>query len=163
MIQLQATEETKAHHRDFLALLARIQQPSTIVRRDVGRAVRRGIAENFVRERAGDGPAWAPLAPLTIRTRIRRGFGAGPKLFNTGRLLRSYTEEFDRDHDQRFRSTATGYEMEYGSTDYRAAWHEGGTSRMPARPVLFLSSRSETDLSYSLANVHTRIFASAGF
>jgi len=163
MIEIQATTATQTAHRDFIELLDRLHRPTVTVRRDVGRVVRIGFGENFLRQRAGDGPAWAALAPATIRDRLRKGFGSGPILYRTGRLFRSYTEEFNQDHDQRQRLRTSGYELEYGSSDYRAAWHEGGTRHMPARPVTFLSNRAERDIEGTLGNYFNRVFQSAGF
>jgi len=163
MIELQATPETQQAQRDFLDLLGRLHRPTVAVRREVGRSVRLGFSENFVRQRAGDGSAWAPLAPATIRDRIRQGYGPGPKLFRTGRLLRSYVEEFHSEHAQRFRILSSGYQMEYGSDTYYARFHESGTQSMPARPVTLLSRRAENGVEAALDNYFGRVFRAAGF
>lgn len=40
-----------------------------------------------IRTQGGGAATWPPLAPSTVATRIRLGFGAEPPLIRTGRLL----------------------------------------------------------------------------
>jgi len=163
LLEVQATEEAKQAQDGLIEALLSLGRPSVMVRREIGKEVRIGIATNFLAQRAGDGPKWTELRPYTIRERLRLGYGASPMLYRTGKLFRSYTEEFDPDHSQRFRSTRTGWEMEFGSDDYRAGWHEGGTRRMPARPVLFLGHRAQDAISREFNRLFNLILEQAGY
>ncbi len=86
-----------------------------------------------------EGPGWAPLAPSTV---ARKGFAT--ILVETGALKASLTE--DKAPGAVYREMPDGLEM---GTDYRsprqggrwasvalASFHQFGTRRMPARPVI---------------------------
>jgi hypothetical protein len=66
------------------------------------------------------GGKWRPLAPSTIRKK-----GHSRILFERGKLIKSW----------RMR-TSSGYSVSVYSEDPKAIFHEEGTSRMPARPML---------------------------
>lgn len=72
----------------------------------------------------GPFPEWAPLAESTEDEKARLGFDAGAPLLRTGELRDSISHE------------THGLEAVIGSTDERMVFHEFGTSKMPARPVL---------------------------
>lgn len=72
---------------------------------------------------------WAPLADSTLAEKLRLGYPPDP-LVRTGTLRRSLTErplgiERLRPHD-----------MEAGTGVGYASFHQGGTSKMPARPLI---------------------------
>lgn len=100
--------------------------------------IRQQFADNFRREAARE--AWAPLAPVTIRERIRLGYGRGPKLRRTGALMRHVltappkVSRAGGDVALRIRpGDSVG-----GVPKYRALAR--GTGRMPARPMVVINS-----------------------
>lgn len=72
---------------------------------------------------AGGGKPWQPLKPATIAAKRKKGYSAKP-LIKTGALRQSFMPFHDR------RVAGVGSEMEI------AAYHEEGTSVLPARPML---------------------------
>lgn len=77
---------------------------------------------------AGKFPAWAPLAESTEREKLRLGYNANEPLLRTGALRDSITNKVER-------LTAI-----IGSTSPIMLYHEYGTVRMPARPVIGLAA-----------------------
>lgn len=73
---------------------------------------------------AGQFGAWPQLAESTQDERERLGFSPNDPLLRTGELQASISHE------------TRGLEAEIGSTSEIAPYHELGTSKMPARPVL---------------------------
>lgn len=74
----------------------------------------------------GSFPEWPELAESTKDDRAAKGFAENEPLLRTGELHDSIEHEVH------------GAELEavIGSKDERMEWHELGTERMPARPVL---------------------------
>lgn len=148
---LEPTAEMKAEGQRLADRLRRLRRPLPELTEPLAEVVRAGFQQNFEQEREGGGRAWNPLAPSTVRERIRLGFpGKHPILVRTGRYKRSFLEA-GRDHIARRKRTATGWEMEEGSRDYRAAWLEEGTRNIldsdwfhiPPRPVTKLGPEVE--------------------
>lgn len=73
---------------------------------------------------AGEFPEWPELADSTKEDRLKQGFSEDEPLLRTGKLRDSLGHE------------VKGLEAVIGSTDERMVFHEFGTSRIPARPVL---------------------------
>lgn len=105
----------------------------------VGMALLADFAQNFAQEGGlfGRISAWAPLAPGTVRERVRLGYGgAHPILYRTGQLAQSTSQRgtpgniFDVQPMRLTVGTATPY----------AQFHQQGTSRMPARRIIGLTS-----------------------
>ncbi len=95
------------------------------------------IARQFASEGRAEGTLWATLAPSTLRRRRDR---ATPILQSSGALLRSFTIRGAAGHVERLEehSLAIGTSLPY------ALFHQTGTQRMPARPIIVLSgARSE--------------------
>lgn len=69
-------------------------------------------------------PAWAPLAAATEEQKARMGYPANAPLLATGELRESIVHEVGV------------LEATVGSIDPVMEYHEFGTSRMPARPVI---------------------------
>lgn len=79
-----------------------------------------------------EGPGWKPLAPSTNRDRVKKGYPpAHPILERKGDLKASATVK-GRSHIRRYVAGTKGIEV--GSRDAKAAFHQYGTRRMPARP-----------------------------
>lgn len=82
-----------------------------------------------------EGPGWAELSDSTAEDRARHGFPPfGPILQREGDLMDSLT-------DAGRAMTASPQSMVWASDDFKAGWHQDGTDKMPARPVL----KIETD------------------
>lgn len=86
-----------------------------------------------------EGPGWAPLSPVTIAKR-RKGTAQGAGLAeirilqDTGTLRASVTAPM---HPQGIRKKTT-WTLEVGTRTKYAKYHQYGTSKMPARPFLFI-------------------------
>lgn len=89
------------------------------------------IRNNFA---AQGRPTWEPLAPATV---LARG-ASGPILNRTGKLLRVATQ-FNIWTYTRDSATITGID----SRVKYAKYHQGGTSKMPARPFVLLQEEDE--------------------
>lgn len=75
---------------------------------------------------------WEPLSEATLKRRKQRGFTT-TILTDTGRLRGSFRHDESEHHE-----IITSYWMEWGSDVPYAPYHQTGTSRMPARPILFV-------------------------
>jgi hypothetical protein len=121
--------------------------PAISRRANFAEIVRQGFAENFEREAAGDRGKWAPLAPSTVRQRLRLGYGGEHLILQrTGAYLRSWVENSGPGHVERWLEGPQGWQMVVGSVDLRAQWLERGTHKMPARPVRILSAAAKAKL-----------------
>ena len=96
------------------------------------------VEESFKRQASPNG-AWAPLAPSTVRDRLRKGYRAGPILQRSGQLVGSV----QADHD---RSSATASVRKSAKGANIALFLHEGTSRMPARPYLALWPEHERQI-----------------
>jgi phage gpG-like protein len=89
------------------------------------------MAQQFASEGQAEGTPWAERAPSTLRRR-RAGTSI---LYETGALLRSLTEPGAAGHVEELE----GYSLTLGSRLPYARYHQTGTRRMPARPLIVLS------------------------
>lgn len=96
---------------------------TTPVMRAIGQQLESNINTRFATKTAPSGAAWAPWSKGTARSRADEG--RGTLLSYTGRLQDSLTFTATRD------SVTVGFGVPY------AQYHEYGTARMPARPMLF--------------------------
>jgi len=146
VIRFVATAESR-NASELLDILRRMRQPDAEVSEGLGERIRQGFAENFAGERTGTGKAWNPLAPSTVRERLRLGFpGKHPILVRTGQYRESFLSRAAGDHLHRLQVATDGWTLEEGSTDYRVPWLEGGTVTIPERPVTILSREAEDHL-----------------
>lgn len=146
MIRLVATAESR-NATELMGILRRMREPDAEVSEGLGERIREGFAESFAGERAGTGKAWNPLAPSTVRERLRLGYGgAHPILVRSGAYRESFLSRGNGDHLHRLQVSAEGWTLEEGSTDYRVHWLEGGTATIPERPVTILSREAEERL-----------------
>lgn len=94
------------------------------------------IAQQFASEGRAEGTPWPELAPATLRRRQANT----PILYKTGALLRSLREPGAAGHVEELE----GYSLTLGSRLPYAVFHQTGTRRLPARPIIVLSgARSE--------------------
>ncbi len=93
------------------------------------------IAEQFATEGAAGGTPWTPLAASTLRKsrHVRSGI-----LNLTGALRRSLTDPAAPGHVEEI----GGGQLLFGTDLAFAGFHQTGTRRMPARPILVLSDDS---------------------
>ena len=94
--------------------------------------LRQMMAEQFATEGAAGGTPWAPLAPSTLRKSRRTRSGI---LNLTGALLGSLTDPGAPGHVEQIDSG----QLLFGSGLPYAGFHQTGTRRMPARPIVVLS------------------------
>ena len=127
---------------DLKRLTDALAQPAPADVRRLDRAIRAEAAFNFKRQGSGAG-AWAALSPATVRERLRLAYGPRPILIRRGSLYRSFTHDNDPNHAMELTLRSGGWALAVGSTDARAPWHEFGTRRMPARPVLSFDAAQE--------------------
>lgn len=131
----------KATEQEVARLVAGVEDmrrpPTRAEERSVANAIRAQYKRAFEGQGTIGGAKWARLAPATVKDRERRGYpGTRPILIRTGTYRRSWTDQFSPDHVQDLQVTpGGGWQLAVGSADYRAKWHEKGTTRMPARPV----------------------------
>lgn len=90
-------------------------------------AVEHHLATAFERNFAQQGPGWAPLKPSTVRSRIAQGYAPGPILTRSGAYRRAMTTDLQ--------THTSSDEMTVVAPVVPGAYHQGGTSRMSARPL----------------------------
>lgn len=117
--QLRATEQALENmRREF----RNFREP---LKRSVRQVLVPGIKLNY---RVEGRPPWLPLAPETVR---RRKGKAHPILVRTG-LMRRRSTQINVWHVDRHRAWPRF--IDFKAT--YARYHQGGTSRMPARPIM---------------------------
>lgn len=157
-VTFQPTPETERVFSDLDRLFHSLSRPSTSDLRPVSAAVRRGFADNFEGEEAGDLGHWDALAERTIQERIALGFpGEHPILVRTGDYARSWTDAGNPDHIEDLDSDGFGFVLNIGSQDERVEALELGTDIMPARPVSYLSRRAEQRIGDALDDMFDRL------
>ena len=135
---------------DLARFIDRITAPPPSATRVVEDAVRAGFAQNFASESAGGDP-WDQLAFFTMLDRVVKGFPAAhPILVRDGDYRASFVDSGNGDALYEFANTGDGWAMDVGSDDDRVTDLEGGTRRIPARPVTILSDAAENDVAAAL-------------
>ena len=124
MIEIQVKYDDR-QLQAALRLLRRSARDLRPAMREIAGHLEDSVAESFQREASPAGK-WAPLDDLTIRDRLRKGYGAGPKLQRSGDLANRITSAWDDD------SAVAGSNLIYAAT------HQFGSARrgIPARPFL---------------------------
>lgn len=138
MIEFTYTINSKPVEKALGNFQASLADQSPALRR-VADDFREMIARQFSSEGRAEGTPWAPLAPSTLRRR-RPGSTGAPILQSSGALLRSLTAPGAPGHVEQLedQSLAIGSSLPY------ALFHQTGTRRIPARPMIVLSgARSE--------------------
>ena len=110
LIELQASE--------VLALHEGLKRVAQVIEKTAKSEI--GVYQNAV----GPFPAWAPLADSTESRKAAMGYPSDAPLLATGEMRDSIQHQVG------------GLEAEIGSNDEKFEYHEFGTSKMPARPVL---------------------------
>lgn len=101
----------------------------------VGALVEERAREEFGVYQPAVGPfqAWPELAQATKDDRMRQGYSENDPLLRSGKLRGTISHE------------SAGLEVAVGSTSDLMVYHEFGTSKMPARPVLGTAAFSSKD------------------
>jgi hypothetical protein len=107
--------------------LTDMSEPLTVI----GGDLLQSFGANFVSEGGEFAHGWAPLAPETALEKARLGYGAGI-LVRTGELMDSATVRGAPGNV--FEVTPTS--LTVGTRDWKAGFHQHGTSKMPARPIV---------------------------
>ncbi len=150
------TPATLAFFND-LALIGRLSPTSSDLA-GVSEVIRRGFAENFANESAGDIAPWQQLSPRTIIERINQGYpGDHPILVRSGAYRASFVEANAPGHVEDVSITASGFTLEVGSSDDRADILEYGLGNIPERPVTILSSAFENEIGLAFEEVLSRL------
>lgn len=90
------------------------------------------LATAFERNFAQEGPRWSPLKASTIRSRIAQGYAPGPILTRSGKYRETMTTGLETHKNPS--------ELVVVAPVVPGAYHQGGTSRMPARPLRLTES-----------------------
>jgi phage gpG-like protein len=98
-------------------------------------AVEDHLAKCFERNFAQEGPGWPALRPSTVRSRIAQGYPPGPILTRSGDYRKALTTELT--------THTTNSEMTVVAPTVPGAFHQAGTSRMPARPMRLTESEKQ--------------------
>lgn len=93
------------------------------------------LAEQFSTEGAAGGSPWAPLAPSTLRKAHAARVGI---LQVTGALAASLVDKDAPGHVEE----CDGEQLLFGTGLPYAVFHQEGTRRMPARPIVALAEES---------------------
>lgn len=83
------------------------------------------------------GHPWAPLSPRYAARKMLL-YGPRPILVATGKMRRLLTEDGIRE--------LTQDTLVYGTFDDVANWHQSGTSKMPARPIIVVTEREQHEI-----------------
>jgi phage gpG-like protein len=152
MIEFTYTINSKPVEKALGNFQASLADQSPALRRIAG-DFREMIDRQFATEGRAEGTPWAPRPHPSVPSSVRRGGAkrgvvntrpgaqhAAPLLIRTGALLRSLTGRGAAGHVEQLddHSLAIGTSLPY------ALFHQTGTRRMPARPIIVLSgARSE--------------------
>jgi len=85
------------------------------------------MRRQYASEGGWGGRRWAPLAPATVAEKAAAGFGARGILVRTGEMRNASTAP---------RRMIAARSLTLVIEDEKAPYHQGGTSRMPARPII---------------------------
>lgn len=99
------------------------------------------IVGSIFKAEGGASGKWKALTPAYQRVKVRK-WGNQPILTASGALYRSLTQE----GTQGSTFSETPQEMEIGTTIKYAGFHQSGTRKMPARPILDFTDEQESQL-----------------
>jgi phage gpG-like protein len=93
------------------------------------------IARQFSTEGRAEGTPWPPRVGAGLAPPSKRAMQASPLLVRTGALRNSLIEPHAPDHVEQIDATS----LTFGTRVPYALFHQFGTRRMPARPLIVLS------------------------
>lgn len=139
-ISYKATVNDAEMRAELATLVDRMENKQGFYK-NVGEHLLNSVGDNFDSEESPDGKKWAPLSPVTISRREKKGHGATPILRVSGALRGSINMEASDD------DVRVGTAMVYG-----AMMHFGGESKgymkatIPARPYLGMGTDDEAEI-----------------
>lgn len=149
-VTVRPTDQAIREVRTLSNFMLSLANPSAFEMNAVGVAVQREFKQSFLNQGSAAG-AWRPLQPWTQSERAWLGYHPTyPILFRDGHYMDSF---MDSSSVHEYRETPTGWEMEFGSNDFRHSELEGGRSSptvMSARPVTLLADSQEARLGTAL-------------
>lgn len=102
--------------------------------------------ENYAGEGAAFAGGWAPLAPSTLAQKRRQGYPERT-LYRTGKLEENVGQAVEQTDDGDFIGATVGIDL---SVVPYAAYHQSGTSRMPARLLVAVTQEEEQEMQETL-------------
>jgi phage gpG-like protein len=102
--------------------------------------IRHGIEENFHSQGVHFNEPWQELAAKTLENKARKGNASNPSLVDFGNLERNLT---DVEH---MSIEPIDTVIHVGTDDWRAHFHQGGTSKMPARKIIGVAPRDAAEI-----------------
>lgn len=117
----------------FEEAVKKIGSPRPVLN-DVGDVLVMEYTENFPEEGARLNKQWAALAESTIRQRIALGYGAGPILKRTGKLMEGFKKEVKK------------YSVRvYNAVSY-FKYHQLGGTNLPKREMILFPERVKQEV-----------------
>ncbi len=148
MNEFQVSLNSDALDRSLAEFQASLTDESVALK-TIADDLREMFARQFASEGAAGGTPWAPLATSTLGKRRRGGI-----LVATGALRGSLVEEGAPDHVEK----SDGLQLLFGTDLPYAGFHQTGTRRMPARPILAITGDNiETWLGMMRADTESKI------
>ena len=146
MITFQESAQNSQEWAAVERMIRTLQRPPDTLLAPSQEAIREGFDQNFRTESAGGVP-WEPLAFSTVIDRVLLGYpGEHPILQRSGHYRSSFVDAVHADHVSVIEHRSDGVSLLEGTQDERAVYLERGRGRLPARPVLELSSASITQV-----------------
>lgn len=102
--------------------------------------IREGIRKNFESEGAYFGERWEELSDKTIANKEAKGTAENQILVDHGDLRHDLTDDYG------MFIAAIGTEVKVGTDDWRAHFHQGGTEKMPARPIIGVAEHDVAEI-----------------
>ena len=112
------------------AVAASIQALTQEALTEAAAELRHRLVLQFESEGSAYGARWLP------RKARDKDLPHRPLLFRTGRLKRSFTDPESPDHREQIETEADRPSLLFASRVLYATFHQWGTRRMPARPIL---------------------------
>ena len=142
MINLVESAQNQQQWAAIQRTVDNLLRPTKQQLQPVQEAIRAGFAENFDTESAGGQP-WAQLALFTVIERILLGYpGLHPILQRSGSYRSTFVDGGNAEHISDIEYQAGVTSVFEGSSNVMVEWHEDGNDKLPARPVLVMSSRA---------------------
>ena len=150
MINLVESAQNQQQWRAIQRTVDNLLRPTRQQLQPVQEAIRAGFAENFDTESAGGRP-WAQLALSTVIERVLLGYpGEHPILQRSGNYRSTFVDGGNAEHISDIDYQAGMTSVFEGSANEMVPWHEDGNDKLPARPVLVMSSDAIDNVSNSI-------------
>ncbi len=131
-ISIELTPGGPVFHRRFTRFVSELTDLSPVLE-EIADVLDRSAAQAFATSGASSGGRWAALSSRYAMWKARH-YPGQPILVATGALRASMGSV----------RNITPKRLEWGTDDRKARYHQGGTSKMPARPIIRLTSKERT-------------------